>query len=65
MLIDRPVVHLQSGITPVPGEANQVVFAIVDGGAGLLHADVYCTDVEGHANFALLLKKRGNKKYKG
>lgn len=62
VLIDRPVVHLQSGVTPVPGEAHQVVFAIVDGGAGLLHADVHCPDVEGHADFALLLDKERDKK---
>lgn len=60
VFIDWPVVHLQSGVTPVPGEAHQVVFAVVDGGAGLLHADVHCPDVEGHADFALLLE--GKKK---
>lgn len=64
MLIDRPVVHLQSGVTPVPGEAHQVVFAVVDGGASLLHADVHRPDVEGHADFALLLEKRDKKKNK-
>lgn len=58
VLIDWPVVHLQGGVTPVPGEAHQVVFAIVDGGAGLLHADVHCPDVEGHAHFALFLEKK-------
>lgn len=55
VLIDWPVVHLQSGVTPVPREAHQVVFAVVDGGARLLHADVHCADVEGHPYFALLL----------
>lgn len=62
MLIDWPVVHLQSGVTPVPGEAHQVVFAVVDGGAGLLHADVHRPDVEGHAYFALLLENKRTQK---
>lgn len=58
VLIDWPVVHLQSGITPVPGEAHQVVFAVVDRRRRLLDTDVHCPDVESHTYFALLLEKK-------
>lgn len=64
VLIDWPVVHLQSGITPVPGEPHQVVFAVVDGRRRLLDTDVHCPDVESHAYFALLLEKKDTKKEK-
>lgn len=57
VFIDRPVVHLQGGVTPVPGESDQMVFAIVYGRGCLLNADVHCPDVERHTHFALFLEK--------
>lgn len=56
MLIHWPVVHLQRGIAPVPGESDQVVFAIVYRRGRLLDADVHRPDVERHTYFALLLE---------
>lgn len=57
VLIDWPVVHLQSGVTPVPGESDQMVFAIVYRCGCLPHADVHCPNVERHTYFALFLEK--------
>lgn len=57
VLIDWPVVHLQSGIAPVPGESDQMVFAIVHCCGCLLNTDVHCPNVECHTYFALFLKK--------
>lgn len=64
VLIDWPVVHLQSGITPVPGEPHQVVFAVVDGRRRLLDTDVHRPNVESHTYFALLLEKKTPRKKK-
>lgn len=57
VLIDRPVVHLQGRIAPVPGESDQMVFAIVYQRVYLLDADVHRSDVERHTYFALFLKQ--------
>lgn len=57
VLIDRPVVHLQGCIAPVPGESDQMVFAIVYQRVYLLDADVHRSDVERHTYFALFLKQ--------
>lgn len=57
VLIDRPVVHLQGCIAPVPGESDQMVFAIVYRRVYLLNADVHRSDVECHTYFALFLKQ--------
>lgn len=64
VLIDWPVVHLQSGITPIPGEPHQVVFAVVDGRRRLLDTDVHCPNIESHTYFALLLGKKRHKERK-
>lgn len=58
VFIDWPVVHLQSGIPSVPGETHQMVFAVVDRGRCLLHADVHRPNVECNTYFSLFLKKR-------
>lgn len=40
VFVDWPVVHLQSGVAPIPGEAHQVVLPVVDRHGYLLHTDV-------------------------
>lgn len=62
MLIDRPVVHLQSCIASVPGESDQMVFTVVYRRAVFLHADVHRPNVESHAHFALFLEATEEKK---
>ena len=57
MFIHWPVVHLQRGVASVPGESDQVVFAIVYRCGHLLNADVHRPDVECYTHFALLLEK--------
>lgn len=57
VLIDRPVVHLQGCIASVPGESDQMVFAIVYRCIYLLNADVHCPNVERHTYFALFLEQ--------
>lgn len=58
MLIGRPVVHLQSGVAPVPGESDQMVLAIIHCCGCLLNTDVNRSDVECYTYFALLLMKK-------
>lgn len=62
VLVDRPVVHLQGGVAPVPGESNQVVLAVVHRRGQLSDADVHRPDVEGHADLPLLLEGTQKKK---
>lgn len=57
VFIDGPVVHLQSGISTVPGESDQVVFAIVYCCGRFLDTDVHRPNVECHTYFALFLEK--------
>lgn len=56
MFIDRPVIHLQCSIATISGETDNVILPIIHWGAAFLHADIHCADVEGHSDFALLLK---------
>lgn len=60
MLVNRPVIHLQRSIAPIPGEADNMVLPIIHRGAAFLHDDVHSADVEGHSNFALLLERKKN-----
>lgn len=62
MFIDGPVVHLQGGVTPVPGESDQMVFSVVDVGGYLLNTDVHRPNVKCHTYFALILEKTQRKK---
>lgn len=55
VLVDRPVVHLQGRIAPVPRESDQMVLAVVYLCVWLLDAYVHCPDVKRHADFALFL----------
>ena len=61
VFVDWPVVHLQSGVAPIPGEAHQVVLPVVDRHGYLLHTDVWRTNVEGHAHLAFRLKEKGRR----
>lgn len=56
MLIDGPVVHLQGCVASVPGEADQVVLAIVYRRAVFPNTDVHRPDVKRHGDFALFLE---------
>lgn len=58
VLIDGPVVHLQSGVAPIPGEAHHVVLSIVHRDTSFLHTDVDDPNVEGDTDFALLLRRQ-------
>lgn len=61
VFIHWPVVHLQGGVTPVPGESDQMVFAVVYRRGRFLHADVHCPNVECHTRFALFLRETRRK----
>lgn len=56
VFIDGPVIHLQRSIATISGKADNMILPIIHWGTALLHTDVHCANVEGHSNFALLLK---------
>lgn len=55
MLIHWPVVHLKCSISPIPGEAHNVVFAIIDRSSLFFDGDVNCANIEDNSNFPLFL----------
>lgn len=56
VFINGPVIHLQCSIPTISGETDNVILPIIHWGAAFLHTDIHCANVEGHSNFALLLK---------
>lgn len=58
VFVNGPVVHLQGGVAPIPGEAHYVVLPIIHRCARLLDNNVHGANVERHPDFALLLKER-------
>lgn len=58
VFIDRPVVHLECGVTPVSGKAYHMVQPVIHWCAILSHADVHCADVKRHTNLPLFLEEK-------
>lgn len=61
MFVDGPVVHLEGGVAPIPGEPHHMVLPVIHRGAALSHTDVHRANVKRHTDLPLFLEEDTNK----